>query len=866
MAIIIPQIECNLYTLHGDKFALCQLLSHNARLWLIAIDLQRTLMSRPLRYLSSEMQYANRFETDPDNPRWEMTRLRNSGHLKYHLAYPKEGCGFVLMSAVEKGDPQESIFNKLPEALIEPSFKDPNFVFSFIVQNEIFPIDEILLVRYPQQVVGVIVFTRAGVHEQVVEAINRDWTGPFGDCRKTHYEDERYRLAMTITGKNDRKEQTRLHQFLDCIGDIAPFAPQMKMLMKSMIECPDDQLSVYDEFEIIKREKDPKYFGYPPTRVYVGGRTFFHPLKDSIIHTQIPAIIDAIFNSDLDSVIALVEADPTCVLQCDPWGREPIQIASECSQASIFQYLTLQRKALVHPNDTCQNNYEHSARNAEHIFKEGKQESKTAKCVENTALLFSLPLPPQRSPLHQACLDGDFALVQTLVNEGAPLESMDTYGMKPLLLAVANNHLVIAKFLIERGASLLNWEYMHKYRGNCAYRLLLHASTAPMIRLLLSHHVDEELAISEMGHALRAGNVELVEVYLFYVRHINIRRWGLRSLDIAIKHKDPQVRKALVLLITRYYENFVPEGPYDSTLDQETRTILESHNARYRQELLMRSERPQVTSMCLNTKRTKIKTFLTSKTETDVKVVSTTVRHVKESVQEACFQLFNMTFSMTQVHDTEEERRKYFSGYFHTRNKSAFVDLSYVRGELVGFLFYEFNSIPNTSVGPFTMFHAQLGCSVVNRLGLLVNLGFRAGLAAYSPKNRVLMYGECIWPGYGFAFFPKHFNGFPCYTIPTDVLKTVVESTKEHLDADKSISTKIQLQKQKRGHSEEYKLCKFQFFNSRRNQLRALPVAFFLDEESKGQFCDHMRDNGITERSLDEFKTLWSGLTMNTSL
>ena len=58
-----------------------------------------------------------------------------------------------------------------------------------------------------------------------------------------------------------------------------------------------------------------------------------------------------------------------------------------------------------------------------------------------------------RTPLHEACINGHFQIVEYLLSKGADIEAKDMYGYTPLLLAVINNHANIAAHLIINGAN-----------------------------------------------------------------------------------------------------------------------------------------------------------------------------------------------------------------------------------------------------------------------------------------------------------------------------------------------------------------------------------------------------------------------------
>jgi len=58
--------------------------------------------------------------------------------------------------------------------------------------------------------------------------------------------------------------------------------------------------------------------------------------------------------------------------------------------------------------------------------------------------------------LHEAAKTGNMDKAQKLINEGQPVNTLDTrFGLTPLHFAVRNNRVDVARLLIENGASLI---------------------------------------------------------------------------------------------------------------------------------------------------------------------------------------------------------------------------------------------------------------------------------------------------------------------------------------------------------------------------------------------------------------------------
>lgn len=62
----------------------------------------------------------------------------------------------------------------------------------------------------------------------------------------------------------------------------------------------------------------------------------------------------------------------------------------------------------------------------------------------------------ERTPLHRACMSGNFEAVKALVESGANLEAIDMYGNNCLTLASVNDRLNIRDFLLENGANTIS--------------------------------------------------------------------------------------------------------------------------------------------------------------------------------------------------------------------------------------------------------------------------------------------------------------------------------------------------------------------------------------------------------------------------
>ena len=58
------------------------------------------------------------------------------------------------------------------------------------------------------------------------------------------------------------------------------------------------------------------------------------------------------------------------------------------------------------------------------------------------------------SPLHDACRDGDTERVRQLLDEGAPVDEKDEYGVTALMKASENGHTELVQLLLGKGAAV----------------------------------------------------------------------------------------------------------------------------------------------------------------------------------------------------------------------------------------------------------------------------------------------------------------------------------------------------------------------------------------------------------------------------
>lgn len=110
-------------------------------------------------------------------------------------------------------------------------------------------------------------------------------------------------------------------------------------------------------------------------------------------------------------------------------------------------------------------------------------------------------------PLHVACSRGHFDIVNSLIIEGADVNSCDSQGKSSLYLACFNKNAKIVQLLLEKGANVDNCNLLNL---TCKYGNL------EIVRLLTSHGADvnscNEDGYSPLHFACEEGHLGIVQL------------------------------------------------------------------------------------------------------------------------------------------------------------------------------------------------------------------------------------------------------------------------------------------------------------------------------------------------------------------
>ncbi len=131
-----------------------------------------------------------------------------------------------------------------------------------------------------------------------------------------------------------------------------------------------------------------------------------------------------------------------------------------------------------------------------------------------------------RRTLHEAARDGDFDMVESLINQGADLEQLNQDGWTPLSLAASRGHLETVWLLLERGANL---EHQVKHHGWAPLSMAASNGHAETAQLLLDRGatIDRQDIYGETPLLVAAKRAKLNVVRLLLDRGANIDLPGI---------------------------------------------------------------------------------------------------------------------------------------------------------------------------------------------------------------------------------------------------------------------------------------------------------------------------------------------------
>ncbi|XP_075042642.1 histone-lysine N-methyltransferase EHMT2 isoform X2 [Mixophyes fleayi] len=151
----------------------------------------------------------------------------------------------------------------------------------------------------------------------------------------------------------------------------------------------------------------------------------------------------------------------------------------------------------------------------------------------------------KRSPLHAAAQRGSLELSHILLQAGANINATDKVLRTPLLEAVVNNHLEVAKYLVQNGACVYHQVTSLTCTTN---RSTSSYSTGPYCKDK-SISLQEEDGSTCLHHAAKSGNLEMLN-FLLSTGQVNVNaqdNGGWTPIIWAAEHKHIDVIRMLLM-------------------------------------------------------------------------------------------------------------------------------------------------------------------------------------------------------------------------------------------------------------------------------------------------------------------------------
>lgn len=156
-------------------------------------------------------------------------------------------------------------------------------------------------------------------------------------------------------------------------------------------------------------------------------------------------------------------------------------------------------------------------------------------------------LPATAGPLHKAAKSGDMAEVKKLVAEGKNVNEKKPFSKKtPLMYAVENNRLDIAKLLLTKGAEVNDADTL----GDTALLKAAENTNVDILKILLKNGADVNATNSNgdtpLLNATKKGHIVAVELILSYNAKIDIKNAdGETALNAAASRGFKKIEKLL---------------------------------------------------------------------------------------------------------------------------------------------------------------------------------------------------------------------------------------------------------------------------------------------------------------------------------
>lgn len=740
-------------------------------------------------------------------------------------------------------------------------FYYPMRVFHFTCQDPLAPIEDIIVARYRNRVkckhseendefFCIMAAPREGVVNKFKQNFKSIHNGTFRPLLAS-MDDWRQRFGFVAACHKSHETQ----QALEILADLHAIVPVPEYIMEichNLMMAPK-----FVETEAIlgfpKDMFDAPYFAFSRATLYFGGgnyRTFFE--DEAIIRDVIPPLHQAILDNDEAAIKSIIQADPNTVNLKDPWGVTAYDIAQYATSIETW-YLFLEAKYKTGPISMGDRLTLHNAAisylNSDNTKTEKQIAADQAK-MQRYRYLIKQPIQ-KRNNLHLACINGDIEAVKAYIAaDKNRLEEQDPRGFTPALLAAANGHATLLRWLLQQGASREKVVFKHPFHGLIQYRLIDNAATGEVMNVLLQYRIDPaEFNNNRLIHAILNNQISIAKFLIYYLQNLPHYK-GLNAVNLAL-HLTPQYGTEMLRMILMAHDALVQSGPYDSNIPTAVAALLEQHNKR--QEAKAKKKLLCAKWLSESIVGNHIVTWFHSE-NLFFKSVIKSVAEINSEEREMLFELFDSNFGMVNPQDN---KREYFEEQLaYNRDKPGYINLFYLGNRIIAFFEFEIIADKHHQIGEFILFHAKLGANdpQFSSHGWLA-IGFRAMTAINAHNKRIFVYAEAVPPGLGLCgMLPPQVEFNPKQALPEDFMQQVVRLTESELKG-KKIYTKVKTQV-RHIDSDNIVLDYFKTMTGGSDEI-AMAACYEVTPFAIIKYLEKIAPNGIGTVELKEFQAHW---------
>lgn len=123
-----------------------------------------------------------------------------------------------------------------------------------------------------------------------------------------------------------------------------------------------------------------------------------------------------------------------------------------------------------------------------------------------------------QTPLHHACKNGDYIMVQLLLNKGADVDIKDEFNKTPLHVAVQEGHVHTVVTLLNHGADVNSFFYTFDDNYYTALLLACEKGNEEIAKLLLNRgadvNIENKFGLTAFSLAVRNGHSNIAKILL----------------------------------------------------------------------------------------------------------------------------------------------------------------------------------------------------------------------------------------------------------------------------------------------------------------------------------------------------------------